>query len=84
VVVVILPKAMPLGWDIPGFQPCQTQFGCISAGILPSAMQSEEYMPDISPYHIHFSLYRRVLKVQYTPAQWHRLGKNDAHPPLAP
>jgi hypothetical protein len=31
----ILPKAMPLGWDMTGFQPYQTQFGCIGAGIRP-------------------------------------------------
>jgi hypothetical protein len=83
-VVVIFPKAMPLGWDIPGFQPCQTQFGCISAGILPCAMRIWEYMPGIPPYHIHFTLQRCGLKVQYIPAQWHRLGLCAHPPPLAP
>jgi hypothetical protein len=51
-----------------------TQFGCIGAGILPCAMRSEEYMPDIPPYHIHFSLQRCALKGLYIPAQWPRLG----------
>jgi hypothetical protein len=51
-----------------------TPFGFIGAGILPCAMQSWKYMPDISPYHIHFSLQPDGLKVQHIPAQRHRLG----------
>jgi hypothetical protein len=51
-----------------------TQFGGLYKGILPSAIRSGEYMPDIPPCHIHFSLQRCGLKAQYIPAQWHRLG----------
>jgi hypothetical protein len=69
---------------LPGFQPCQTQFGCIGTGIWPCAMRSWEYMPDIPPCHIHFSLQRCGLKVQYIPAQWQRLGENGAPRSLRP
>jgi hypothetical protein len=55
---------MPLGWDILGLQP--------------AALRSGNYLPEICPDHIHFSLHHFGLKVQYIPAQRHRLGFSGA------